>query len=339
MFRNFRIAIGKAISPFGTIAFALTGFGCAFTAWADDDAMHWLMRISGAPQEVSYTGTFIYLHDKQIETMQVARLVSSNGVRERLFSLNGAAREIIRDKESVWCYLPDQKIGVHEYRQVAENSFPSILPRNLEDLTRYYDIALGKRERIANRIAQQIDVHPKDALRYGYDLWADVESGLLLRADLVSLQNETIEQYMFANVEIGGIVSEAALKPITMKSDLSWFSDEVKIPSSPTAEAAGELAWRVDKVPPGFMLSRHIRRMSPMHKTWVEHFVFTDGLAAVSVFVRDKSDKNAQPLAGMQRMGAVHAFGRMQDDHQITVVGEVPGETVSIIGNAVTAAN
>ena len=77
--------------------------------------------------------------------------------------------------------------------------------------------------------------------------------------------------------------------------------------------------------------------MSPMHNQPVEHHVYSDGLASVSVFIEKRpAGGKARAMQGLSRMGAVHAFGKMVDEFQITVMGEVPGETVNLIAASVT---
>ena len=47
------------------------------------------------------------------------------------------------------------------------------------------------------------------------------------------------------------------------------------------------------------------------------------------------AEDDRQPVRGLNRMGAIHAFSNVVDAHQITVVGEVPAKTVSVIGMSV----
>ena len=56
------------------------------------------------------------------------------------------------------------------------------MPERLQDLDDYYVIQLGNVERITGRPAQRVIVKPVDQYRYGYHLWADKETGLLLKA-------------------------------------------------------------------------------------------------------------------------------------------------------------
>ncbi len=300
---------------------------------ADDSqgANHWLMKLGSASTDLSYDGTFVYVHGHSVEVMRVVRLIHDNSVRERIYSLNGAAREIVRDSKEVWCYLPEKKMGMHQYRQVTKKSFPNILPQRLGELRVNYHIELGRKDRIADRLTQQIHIKPNDDYRYGFDLWVDVETGLLLKAALLDTDSAPIEQYMFTDIQIGEPITQSALEPVTAKTNLKWFG--AKNPDSSMTVAKSE--WRAAQVPSGFMLSNSRKRLSPMRNRMLEHHVYTDGLATVSVFIEENPNRVVSPVSGVNRMGAVHAFGTTIDDHQVTVVGEVPAKTVDLIGMSV----
>jgi sigma-E factor negative regulatory protein RseB len=69
----------------------------------------------------------------------------------------------------------------------------------------------------------------------------------------------------------------------------------------------------------------------------VEHMVYSDGLASVSVFV-EPAEATDKELSGLSRMGAAHAFTLILDGQQITAVGEVPPITVERIARSLRAA-
>jgi sigma-E factor negative regulatory protein RseB len=66
----------------------------------------------------------------------------------------------------------------------------------------------------------------------------------------------------------------------------------------------------------------------------VSHMVYSDGLAMVSVFV-EKLKARSLSIQGFSSMGAVNAFSRVAENHQITVVGEVPIPMVRKIASSV----
>lgn len=318
----------------------LVVFICALAqcgiAWGANEASYWLMKMRTATQALNYDGIFVYVYGGTIEAMRVVHQAKDGVMRERIYALNGAPREVIRDAERVWCYIPEKRIGVHEYRQASKIAFPRVVPGEIENLEKSYDLLLGKKERIADRSAQIVRVKPKDDMRYGYALWADEETGLILKEALLDTDSKPIEQYMFTKVTIGAEIPDQALQPMTPKKDLVWYGTDGETADKDTAEPTQTVKsqWNIGTVPEGFALSRTIKRMSPVRKRMMEHFVYSDGLAAVSVFI-EKLDENADPITGINRMGAIHAFGKVVDGYQIAVVGEVPSKTVSVIGESV----
>lgn len=312
------------------IVVALFAFGTC-GVHAADSAASWLMRINDAAESISFSGNFVYVHDNEIEAMQVVRRVQNGHMQERLFALNGEAREVVRDRNKVWCYMPDKNVGVHDYRQTSGSGFPEILPGDINGLEKNYSFILGTEKRIANRVAQQIMVTPKDMYRYGYHLWADRQSGLLLRSDLVDSHGKIVEQYLFVDIEIDGEIPDSALQSVTTKEQLVWYgADMPKI--SPEVAAR---QWQIANPPAGYRLTRHIRRITPMEREEEEHMVFTDGLSSVSVFVK-KARKGQSGMVGLSRMGAVHAYRDTIAEHWITVMGEVPAETVRQLAQQVS---
>ncbi len=304
----------------------------AISTRADGDIKDWLMKMNDAAMELDYQGTFIYVQESQIEVMRVVHQSSAGVLRERIYSLNGSPREIVRDAEQVWCYLPDRNMGVHEYRQVSDNNFPHILPKRVSKLEKNYRISMGRKDRIADRTAVQIWIFPRDQYRYGHELWVDEETGLLLKASLMGIQGDAIEQYMFTDIRIGQAVSEQDLEPATRKDKLVWFGVN-RAEGKGAVEDSGH--WAATRVPDGFMLSRKMRRMSPMRQKMVEHLVYSDGLTAVSIFVDKMADAETEPISGPNSIGAVSAYGRVVDGHQVTVVGEVPEATAKMIAMSV----
>ncbi len=322
------------ISRFKTrLSLIVLSFFVCTIAFAADAPHEWLMKINHAARNLEYEGIFVYQHDDQLEAMHIFHKVEHNGVKERLVSLNGAPREIIRDANEVRCYWPDKKSIVVEYRKADSKGFPAILPDRVQDLDKYYSMQLGNVERITGRPAQLVIINPVDQYRYGYHLWADKDTGLLLKADLVDSKGDVLEQFMFTQISIGKKIPASALAPGMSDKDMVWYRE-----NDTAREASEKAGWEATSLPKGFRLSMHVKRHMPMRKQPVEHLVYTDGLAAVSVFI-EKQDRGAKPfMLGPRRMGALHAMGVRVDDYQITAVGEVPAQTVALIGGSVVPA-
>ncbi len=116
-------------------------------------ATDWLMKINSAAADVNFSGTFVYIHDGKVDVMEVARRVTKGGmIQEHLRSLNGPSREIVRDMDDVWYYIPNQHTVVHDYRQTPWRGFSKILASDFQQLKRLYRFVEGEDMRIANRL-------------------------------------------------------------------------------------------------------------------------------------------------------------------------------------------
>jgi len=285
-----------------------------------------LERMESAQENLNYSGSFVYEHDGNMETIRIVHRANSNVFGERLYSLTGPEREIIRTKESVWCYLPDQKLGIHEYRQLSGNKFSGIRRDQYASIAQNYFFKLKDRERVAERSAQRLSVIPRDEFRYGYELWIDEVTGLLLRSDLLDMSGEIIERYMFAEIEIGGQIQDSELTPRYPKEDFVWYG--LGNQNKETGKT-NKIHWRAGKLPEGFQKSASLIRISPMDNLEMEHLVFSDGMASVSMFIKPTSS-NDLPI-GAIRMGGISAFSINIGDYVITALGEVPMSSVKMI--------
>ena len=69
----------------------------------------------------------------------------------------------------------------------------------------------------------------------------------------------------------------------------------------------------------------------------VDHLVFTDGLASVSVFVETQRAGADGTVVESATVGSSSAFSTVIDGHKVTAVGEVPPDTVRFIATQVKA--
>lgn len=300
---------------------------------AQEAARQWLDEMADAVQNLDYDGTFVYLHDGKLEAMRIIHLRDEiEGERERLISLTGSAREVLRNNESVTCIMPDSKSVVVE-RSRPRQPFP-VVPRDLDTLQAYYQIESSGEDRIAGYLTRVIAIVPRDEYRYGYRFWIDKDSKMLLRSEMTNAQNQPIEQVMFTWLGIGGEIPEADLESSLTGEGYTWYRHA----SRSAAEDAGsrEPHWGVRRLPSGFELTNYQRKQMRPHGKETEHMVYSDGLATVSVYVEHQRP-GAETLSGLSSMGAINAFGTVVDGYQVTAVGEVPAVTVEMMARSVSA--
>ena len=298
---------------------------------AEESARQWLDEMSAALQTLDYDGTFVYLHDDKLETMRIVHQLTEGGEKERLVSLTGSPREVLRDDRAVTCIMPDNKsvmIGKSRPRQ----PFP-VVPKDLDALSRYYNLEDAGVDRMTGFVTRVIKVKPKDALRYGYRFWIDTDTRMLIKFDLTGVNGRAIEQVMFTSLGIGDSIPATALKPSLTGDGYTWYRQEN--PGRKPQKDSGDPGWTVDDLPFGFRMTNFQYKRMRQDGESAEHMVFSDGLATVSVYV-EKLPAGKTPVTGLSSMGAMNAYRAQVEGYQVTVVGEVPRATVQMIARSVS---
>jgi sigma-E factor negative regulatory protein RseB len=286
------------------------------------ESLAWLRKIQDATRNLSYTGTFVYQHGGRSETSRITRLAASD--TERLEVLDGMPRELVRTRDTVRCYLPESKV-VKVERRTPDRSFPALLPDKVGAIAQHYDISLGETRRVGGFECQAVVLTPRDNLRYGYRLYADTRSGMLVRAITVDAAGNSVEQFTFTQLSIGRVT------PDMVKSRHAASAWRVEDTEAAPTRLAG---WGLSAELPGFQKVVELTRRMGESKP-VGQVVYSDGLAAVSVFIEPLQARREPARTGLASLGAIHIYTREVADHMVTVVGEAPAASVQRIANAV----
>ncbi len=309
------------------VALAIAASGVAQAAQpASTDALTWLRKMADAAHTLDYAGTFIYQHGSTMETSRIVHFTDASGDYEKLETLDGPPREIVRDNDNVTCYLPRSKTVLIDKGQ--RRRFPTLLPAQVDGITRNYDLHTGAVRRVAGHHCQAIRLTPKDKLRYGHEFCVETSSGLPLVARMYDENGKLIELFAFSTIKIGGITRDM------LESKYAAVSGDWKIERSVLSEHAvkGDGVWQVEDRPAGFARLTEVQRMIAGQPQPVTHIVFSDGLAAVSVFIEPLPAD--APRTGQSRQGAVNIVTRPVANHLVTVMGEVPAATIMQIANS-----
>ena len=292
-------------------------------------------KMSQASQTLTYSGAFVFAHDGELETMRIYHSQFEGVERERLVSLSGEAREIIRDAENVVCIWPGTK-SVSVSRATPRTPFPEFDADQLGQLAKLYSFKRNGMDRVAGREAKVVDIRPLDNYRYGYRLWIDAETFLMLRSVMSDNRGSVIEQVMFTEIEFPESIAAELLSASVEGERLEWVedSDEHAEPEPPDTDIPGVGNF---SAPEGFTLMSDKVLMLPEDSV-VRRLMYTDGLASMSVYIASSADDGKSELQGISGMGAVHAYGVMQGDWHVTVVGEVPKTTVTMMGKSLSLA-
>lgn len=312
------------------LCMALVAAMPAYSAEQEPDPQFLLNEMSKASRGLNYDGVFVYRLGKQMDTMRIIHKSGEDGVYQRLVSLTGHAREVIRDKDNVKCYFPEDKSVVVEESRLGK-LISSYIPTPVQTISEFYSFEIAGEDRIAGMEAWIINVRPNDKYRYGYQLWIDKESKLLLKSELKNQLGVTLEQIMFTQLNILEYVDEALLEPSTSAKGYTWYSTKENKTEVSDVNAKH---WKATWMPAGFAMSEHAKEPMVTSEMPVEHLVYSDGLAMVSVFV-EKVQKQPNISDGPAKFGGVNAYATHTDGYQITAVGEVPKATVKQMADSV----
>jgi len=298
----------------------------AFTAETPEKADVWLERLSQALQSLNFSTSFVVVKNNHADPYHWFHGINEeNAELEILSLLNGSRRDILR-KDNIISYIEPELPPYSIYSTQMNGPIPDILSGDINKLSRSYDFVSAGKSRILGRSAQIIRIVPTDPSIYGYWLWLDTKTGLLLKISIVTKTGQQLEQIQFTHLDITESPSESLVN--LEKTELP------KVVDIPDGYQSQELSWQVNWLPNGFeKLSTNRHRISST-KQPVEFALFSDGLVDISVYVAPSQDK--QRAADYVMDGATVALNQVIKGFEISVVGKIPSQTAKKIADSVT---
>lgn len=302
-----------------------------------EESRAWLVQMSKAFANHNYDGVFVYSHGSSMETLRIIHQVKDGVERERIVRLDGPVQEIIRQGEKVTCVHGSDWNGNINHK-IPLGPFARAFVRDMSELGDSYELVDKGEGRVAGRSARVLLIKPTDDYRYGYRIWLDEQSGLLLKSVLVH-RRKVLERFQFTHLNIDADIDESELEVgITGETMVHYpllSHQEALVESKP-------LNWTLNWLPSGFKMS--MQGSHPKHEdgSGVDTITYTDGMAAFSVFIEKIGDQKYDEVSAQK--GATVAVTRIVNypdgDHLVTVVGEVPMKTakriaLSIVPSAV----
>lgn len=286
----------------------------------------WLAKAAQTVRTGNYRGVMIYLRSDQLDTLRVVHRFHDGVEQERLLSMTGRPREIIRHGGRVVSILPEDKVILITHQKQRGSLLTRVSRFVSEQMQAHYRMEVLDAHRLAGRPGRVISIEPRDDYRYGYRIVIDQKTYLPLKLNLV-YRDQVLEQLMFTQIAYPEHIPDSAFQP---SYDIDGFRviDHQSVRQTKGTPPIMESRWRTTRLPPGFeLVETGMRRTSGGQA--VRQLLFSDGVATVSAFLAPAGVPN--PLIGATTMGAVNAFGRKAGNFHITVVGQVPAVTVRMI--------
>lgn len=319
-------------------AFAQAGAAASSVGVASaSQARAWLARIQEAPAKQSFRGTFVVTAGGAVSSARIVHFQDGINQYERIESLDGQSRHVYRHNDLIHTLWPQTRVAVIEQRDKV-GTFPTLLQGTDGRAFDHYDVKISGTDRVAGHEAKVISLTPRDRLRFGYQLWAEKDTGLLLRADVLNDRNERLESSAFSDVKIG--VRSQADRLVQEMNSLSGY--KVLRPRLVTAQLEQE-GW-VDRQPvPGFKRVHCVKRplaaageLDPPDAPpqQVLQAIYSDGLTYVSVFIEAYSPER-HPRQMLTNIGATHTLMKRRGEWWFTVVGDLPPDGLRAFANAI----
>jgi sigma-E factor negative regulatory protein RseB len=289
----------------------------------------WLERLSLSLRQKNFTTSFVVIKNTQAEPYHWLHGLGENGQElEIITRLNGPRRDVLRQGEIVSYIEPEQEPYSVNSTDI-HSPIPNIFRQDISELEENYRFISVGRSRILGRVAQFVRIVAKDKYRFGYWLWLDHTTGLLLKMAVVTAQGQILEQIQFTHIEVSDQLSE----------NLAQFQGaELPIVNSTKSHKADDdLVWAVSWLPLGFNVvkSNQHRLMSDnrANDKSVEFMLFTDGLVDISVYVNLNQDKFRAPEFAND--GATMVYNHVVQGVEVGVVGDIPLITAKQIAESI----
>ncbi len=289
----------------------------------------WLSRMQEASRHRAYTGIFVVSSASNMVSAKIWHVC--DGVRqfERIESLSGPARSTYRHNDQVVTFLREAKVAVVEKRE-SLGSFPNFFQSNAWDIGQSYQLKVVGTGRVAGYDSELVHLVPKDSLRFGYRIWSEKNTGLVLQLQTLDLDGRVLEQIAFSDLQLDAPVSASKLSQAM--ANTQGYRVQHLVPQKITASDEG---WTISQAVPGFKTVGCYRPASAAAASVGDatdpkvQWIFSDGLATVSLFVETYKKERHLRVGPTAMGGAAYSVARRLGEWWIVAVGEVPPATLN----------
>jgi len=294
-------------------------------SFAMEDPWLILEKSAKASQQLNYEGVFHSQSSSESNSTHVIHANIDNKEYCLLKMLDGAPNEVFCSGDMVYVTSQD---GLLIKKRKNQFLFPSVLPSDIKHLKKNYQLSFGEKKRVADRMAQHIELKAKDNLRFNYHIWIDDKNLLPLKLIVTNNKNITIEQSTFTTIAFSEVIDKDIFEKNINLSEIYVAKNKF------VENYVSNKFWNLKDLPSGFkevdLISRRVNGLNLLDY----QIIFSDGLAYVSLFIRPITI-GTEPKEGTVAIGPTNISARYQDGYQIMSVGMVPPETVNTFSGAI----
>nr|AAR38233.1 MucB/RseB family protein [uncultured marine bacterium 580] len=294
-------------------------------SFAMEDPWSILEKSAKASQQLNYEGVFHSQSSSESNSTHVIHANIDNKEYCLLKMLDGAPNEVFCSGDMVYVTSQD---GLLIKKRKNQFLFPSVLPSDIKHLKKNYQLSFGEKKRVADRMAQHIELKAKDNLRFNYHIWIDEKNLLPLKLIVTNNKNQPIEQSTFTTIAFSEVIDKDIFEKNINLSKIYVSKNKF------IENYVSNKFWNLKDLPSGFkevdLISRRVNGLNLLDY----QIIFSDGLAYVSLFIRPIT-RGTEPKEGTVAIGPTNISARYQDGYQIMSVGMVPPETVNTFSGAI----
>lgn len=284
----------------------------------------WLSRMQEASRRRAFVGTYVVATGSGLTSSRIWQVCEGAQQVERIESLTGAPRTTLRHNQLVLTLLPERRMVVTERRE-SQALFPNLLQLDESSITQNYRVKARGSGRVAGFDADVMLLQPKDELRFGYQVWTERNSGLVIKLQTLNAAGQVLEQSAFSELQLN-----APLDMAQMTRMLAQTEGYQMAPDDLVKVVAAVEGWVLKTDVVGYKplgCYKRILGADAGRAGDLLQWIFSDGLASVSLFI-EAFDPLRHRRAGSYAMGATHSLTRRVGDWWLTAVGEVPTQTL-----------
>lgn len=261
-----------------------------------------LIKMNNALHQMNYSGTLVHIKGNKVNTLRVEHEVIAGVENERITNVNDPKGSVLSQSKS--------------FSRV-------MVPSSIDKMKKVYSLDVGVMKKVAQRDCQIVVARPKDKMRYLQRYCIDKETNLPLSYSLIDNKHNAVERFTFTELNVSPDGSSDVSEAVTADTSPSQGASANNSPSG---------KWSVKTLPKGF----YIGKAAALDESYVkkapdtEYFVLTDGLSSISVFISPVSSAKQKSVNTMNS-GALNVLTSQKNNHRITLVGEVPRETMERI--------
>jgi sigma-E factor negative regulatory protein RseB len=292
------------------------------------DIGQWMERMRSGACMRPYAGTFVVLAASgAMASSRIWHACEAGQQLERVEALSGTPRVVFRRNDEVRTFWP-QSQTVRTDRRDATAQFPRVPVVDGTSIAQFYASHPVGQERVAGFVADVVWFKPLDSLRFGYKLWSEKETGLVVKLQTLAHDGRVLEQSAFSELDLNASVRVEQLSRSMDATAGYKLVAPVVVRTTPADEG-----WALRQPIAGFVpVSCHRRTLSAAEQApGILQCLYSDGLASVSLFLEPFDPQRHTVPQQAVGMGATQMLARkILPDVWLTAVGEVPLKTLQL---------